>query len=530
MSKDIQLNTFQDKKLETTKTNETHLLVEIPVEKNSRVTHVVFLSELRKTTETLTKGAGSSSTKTSSPMEMMGKISELESLEKGMKKMRLAVSGAAVDASSPSTKTASSAKSTKAGSLGSSDTPDFPTNNPNYPPAPDIPIPTNADDFNSALQDWLNALKASPNPNALFGFLSWLTRLPNASWAKEALDKLASVQEGGESLAEMMIDQLRDTWYQEGGADKVTQEMNKLVNQLNGLAGNNKFMEQLDFWAKQDTRDLPSWIQSRKDNPVDPDEFFYTQLGDLFDFFKKSSSLNKYLHDLFMKHVDDLVKRFKSNPALLITLIFSTMGQSMNNMQYQFGGYGNLQKYLKEISSKLSDIEKEYADMGTKDGISGSDLKKLVSQVEKLKTEVNALQSLFGETIVSDTNSAFDKLLNTKVNSDGETLEDFFKSNPSDQDWNNVAGSDFFKDQFYSKGDSTPGQEKPPGPTDLTREIQQAMQAAGTAYTSQSQTISIKMKTLSSQIQSLVSEIKSVVIKDYSQGWIAKLVQNQIQP
>ncbi|MEL7431671.1 MAG: hypothetical protein AAGI90_03980 [Chlamydiota bacterium] len=476
--------------------------------------------------------------KSQSPFNLFSNLSELQGLETQMKTSQSAVESAAISASSPQ-----SGKATKGGktqpqqnSLGSSNgAPDFPTNDPNYPPPPFDPndVPTSQNDITQRFNDWLRAIRSSSNPNTLFAFLQWMVNLQNqmgnTPFVQSLFNQLATVtSDDGTSFAEMVVSALRASWYYSGNYN-VSDEMSELAQMFQGMSGDNDLFNQISFYANNESQDIDSWIQDQKDNPV-PDFFSY-QMGQLYDWFHDNKDLKAQLHKWFMDQVNDLVRRFKNNPELLITLIFTVFGGSMNNMQYQLGDYGTLNDRLEDISKKLSDIQNKFADISngqTPDPNEAADLESMTKEMQSLQYEVQQLQHMFGPSIVSSTNNALDKIFGANVGPNGETLRDLSKQqNP---DWNGAAK--YIKDNgiFYKAGSTTPGEETPGGPTDLTNAIQEDLRTASSTYTSQSQTISVQMKTITQQIQSFEGEIKSMVITDYSQGWLKQLVQNQIQP
>ncbi|MEM8628976.1 MAG: hypothetical protein AAGF04_02745 [Chlamydiota bacterium] len=486
--------------------------------------------------------SGGSADALSSPFSLFGKLSELQGLTNDLKQSASSVSSAAISASSPTgskggpSKKSGASEGKTGGSLGESGGgPDFPTNDPNYPPSPYDPndIPQGENNIYSEYQNWLRAIRSSSNPNTLFAFLQWLTNLANtpgdADIANKLCNDLAKVtSDSGESFAEMIVDALRDSWYYTGNYD-VKDEMSKLAQMFQGLAGENDLFRGISNYATNDYNGIDEWIDKQKsDPPPIPDgDFFYYQAGQLYDWFHENSSLRAQLHKWFMEQINKLVARFQDNPEILITLIFTALGGSMNNMQYQYGDYGTLDKRLEDLTNKMSDIQKEFADISDGQDIDANELKKMTEQIKQLQYEVTQLNKMFGSSIMTSTNNALGKILGIKVNDNGTTLGQLADQN--NPDWQGAAN--YIKDHniLYNPGSQAQGDEKPPGPTDLTTEIQNAIRTAQTTYTSQSQAIGTQMQELSQRIQTTAGVINSMVNKDYK-NWVDQEVRNQIQP
>ncbi len=525
------LSTEQLAKIKATTTDQ----IQVEEVKTTSSTDTLRLAFVQETTSTIDALLEENKSKPSqSPLHMFSNMAAAESLGKKLKEEEMKVELAATKASGfTQGKTAVKSSTRDKHPVGIT-----PPSIPGLPPVDPGSIPNDPDSMATAFQNWLNSLKASPSPDQLMAFLSWFMAAlskeksgdmspATAAVFNKFFNQLSSITgSNGETLAELMVDTLRDLAYKNGGADAAKEAMQKLSAYFDQMKGENSFANQIAFWADHENKGIDSWIKKQQEDPMDPDDFDYFMVGQMLSFFEGNKDLHDLLHKIFMDEVNSLVKRFKKNPAVLITLIFATMGQTMSNMQYSYGGYGFLNKYLSDVSKKMADIQKEFAQMGTKDGISSKDLQKMTDEMTHLMYEVKQLQGLFGSNIVSTTDSSFSQFMKTKIDDQGHTMEDFLKD-PSISSWDKV--DQYFKDHktFYQPGSTTQGKEKPSGPTDITRTIQQAMQAASTAYSSQAQTISIKMKELSSQIQSLISEIKSIVITNYSQGWIGAEVRNQ---
>lgn len=418
---------------------------------------------------------------------------------------------------------------------------------PNFPPCPFDPnnVPNTPDAVIAELKLWLHDIQAYKRDTNLIGPLVEFLKNVSAKyppgtaagdWINTEMTRLTNITgPGGETLAEMIVQSLRDSSFfgyqpqsQSGSEANCTAQMNALIAMLG--ASNNPFLQQMlpiaQFYGNP--QELQAFFADNEDPtshmPIyTSDQFWLEEQGQWGSFLVSNTSFTQQAHSMFMDLIDYLIKKYAAMGSLLVLLIMNTMGENMNEQQQSLGAYGSLSSSLSNLAKMEAQVESDFAGMPQGDPTKAQ---QYITQLRQLLFDSNVQQAIYGGVVPQQILTLYNDVCNVAVSDTstqpptqttiGKLLNSGTPLSPTQ--WGDIATAINGLPNIPSGGTQ---------PNPAFGQITGDQKSVDSSISSQTQTISTTQGSITSKINNLQSAIKDILVTQYSENWVHTLVQNQ---